>query len=99
MKCEIIISDTRNAVKAAKEGKEGKGGKNKEAKAGKENKEKDLLQYATVQVPAVLPRILELPESENRRVIFLEEIIRHHASPVACVTLTVEGEKIKITCQ
>ncbi len=67
-----------NAVKAAKEGKEGKGGKNKEAKAGRENKEKDLFQYATVQVPAVLPRILELPESENRRVIFLEEIIRHH---------------------
>ena len=67
-----------NAVKAAKEGKEGKGGKNKEAKAGRENKEKDLFQYATVQVPAVLPRILELPESENRRVIFLEEIIRRH---------------------
>ena len=67
-----------NAVKAAKEGKEGKGGKNKDAKAGRENKEKDLFQYATVQVPAVLPRILELPESENRRVIFLEEIIRRH---------------------
>ena len=65
-------------AKEAKEGKEGKGGKNKEAKTGKDNKEKDLFQYATVQVPAVLPRILELPESENRRVIFLEEIIRHH---------------------
>ena len=65
-------------AKEAKDGKEGKGGKNKEAKTGKDNKEKDLFQYATVQVPAVLPRILELPESENRRVIFLEEIIRHH---------------------
>ena len=65
-------------AKEGKDGKEGKGGKSKEAKAGKENKEKDLFQYATVQVPAVLPRILELPESENRRVIFLEEIIRHH---------------------
>ena len=67
-----------NASKPVKEGKEGKGGKNKETKSGKENKEKDIFQYATVQVPAVLPRILELPESENRRVIFLEEIIRHH---------------------
>lgn len=65
-------------AKEGKDGKEGKGGKNKEAKTGKDNKEKDLFQYATVQVPAVLPRILELPESENRRVIFLEEIIRHH---------------------
>ena len=64
-----------NAPKPAKEGKEGKGGKNKEARAGRE---KESFQYATVQVPAVLPRILELPESENRRVIFLEEIIRHH---------------------
>ena len=64
-----------NAPKAVKEGKEGKGGKSKEAKAGRE---KESFQYATVQVPAVLPRILELPESENRRVIFLEEIIRHH---------------------
>jgi len=64
--------------------------------------EKELLQFATVQVPAVLPRILELPEAPapaphglpsvqpadsevpaappagGRRVIFLEEIIRHH---------------------
>ena len=64
-----------NAAKAAKEGKEGKGSKNKEAKTGRE---KEPFQYATVQVPAVLPRILELPESEKRRVIFLEEIIRHH---------------------
>ena len=67
-----------NVSKPAKDGKEGKGGKNKETKSGKENKEKNVFQYATVQVPAVLPRILELPESENRRVIFLEEIIRHH---------------------
>lgn len=62
-------------VKEGKEGKEGKGGKNKEARSGKE---KETFQFATVQVPAVLPRILELPDSENRRVIFLEEIIRHH---------------------
>ena len=67
-----------NVSKPAKDGKEGKGGKNKETKSGKDNKEKNVFQYATVQVPAVLPRILELPESENRRVIFLEEIIRHH---------------------
>jgi hypothetical protein len=67
-----------NVSKPAKDGKEGKGGKNKETKSGKENKEKNVFQYATAQVPAVLPRILELPESENRRVIFLEEIIRHH---------------------
>ena len=67
-----------NVSKPAKDGKEGKGGKNKETKSGKDNKETNVFQYATVQVPAVLPRILELPESENRRVIFLEEIIRHH---------------------
>ena len=60
--------------KAPKEGKESKS--SKEAKGGKGSKEK--FQYATVQVPAVLPRILELPESDKRRVIFLEEIIRHH---------------------
>ena len=75
----------KEAAKAAKDGKaakESKGvkeGKNtKEGKAGKEGREKDVFQYATVQVPAGLPRILELPESENRRVIFLEEIIRYH---------------------
>ena len=60
--------------KAPKEGKESKS--SKEAKGAKGSKEK--FQYATVQVPAVLPRILELPESDKRRVIFLEEIIRHH---------------------
>ncbi|MDO5475626.1 MAG: polyphosphate kinase 1 [Eubacteriales bacterium] len=63
--------------KSAKEGKEQKGGK--DSKGAKENKQS--FQFATVQVPAVLPRILELPEGEApapRRVIFLEEIIRHH---------------------
>lgn len=46
------------AVKDQKTGREGKDGKEK---AGKE---KDLFQFATVQVPAVLPRILELPDMD-----------------------------------
>jgi hypothetical protein len=72
--------DNKDA-KASKELKAGKEVKNpksgKEGKGAKEGKGK--FQFATVQVPAVLPRILELPESPGaRRIIFLEEIIRHH---------------------
>lgn len=44
-----------------------------------DEKEKDL-EFAMVQVPSVLPRIVELPEGENgeRRVILLEEIIERN---------------------
>ena len=68
----------RKAKKTGKEGKDNKtSGKDTKA-AARETKEKEQFQFATVQVPAVLPRILELPESATRRVIFLEEIIRKH---------------------
>ena len=68
----------RKAKKTGKEGKDNKtSGKDTKA-AARESKEKEQFQFATVQVPAVLPRILELPESATRRVIFLEEIIRKH---------------------
>ena len=68
----------RKAKKTGKEGKDNKtSGKDTKA-AARETKEKEQFQFATVQVPAVLPRILELPESSTRRVIFLEEIIRKH---------------------
>ncbi|MGN0513701.1 MAG: RNA degradosome polyphosphate kinase [Lachnospiraceae bacterium] len=33
------------------------------------------LEFATVQVPSVLPRIVELPDKEGRTIILLEEII------------------------
>lgn len=57
---------SKKAEKPAKEGK--KGG------AGKE------LEFATVQVPAVLPRIVQLPAGENgeHSVILLEEIIERN---------------------
>ncbi|MDO5132223.1 MAG: polyphosphate kinase 1 [Eubacteriales bacterium] len=60
------------AAKNAKAGKAGKDAKEKDVK------EKENFQFATVQVPAVLPRILELPSKSSRRIILLEEIIRHH---------------------
>ena len=46
----------------------------------KEAKKEDELEFATVQVPSVLPRIYELPEQGDdvRRVILLEEIIRRN---------------------
>ena len=46
----------------------------------KDAKKEDELEFATVQVPSVLPRIYELPEQndEIRRVILLEEIIRRN---------------------
>ncbi|MCM1088436.1 MAG: RNA degradosome polyphosphate kinase [Muribaculaceae bacterium] len=36
------------------------------------------LEFATVQVPSVLSRIVEIPSSEKRTVILLEEIIEHN---------------------
>ncbi|MCM1272492.1 MAG: RNA degradosome polyphosphate kinase [Clostridium sp.] len=40
------------------------------------DKKKDVIDIATVQVPSVLPRIVELPaEGETREIILLEEII------------------------
>ena len=80
--------DSANVKTAAKDAREKAAKKDsrdvrtdkKDVKTGKEKdaKEKNPFQYATIQVPAVLPRILELPESPVRRIIFLEEIIRHH---------------------
>ena len=43
-------------------------------------KEKEVLEFATVQVPSVLPRIIEIPsgKKDSRSVIFLEEIIERN---------------------
>ncbi len=51
----------------------------KEEKTGKKKK-KEVLDFATVQVPAVLPRVIEVPsDGENEKtVILLEEIIRRN---------------------
>ena len=52
---------------------------NREKKKKKEEKaQKHLLEYATVQVPSVLPRVILLPETEEGqiRAILLEEVIR-----------------------
>ncbi len=52
--------------------------KKKNAKEGKEVE----LEFATVQVPSVLPRIIEIPRTEDgvRSVILLEEIIERNMS-------------------
>ncbi len=44
-------------------------------KKKKGNGDKGSLEFATVQVPAVLPRIIELPSEEGRSFILLEQII------------------------
>ncbi len=46
----------------------------------KKGKKKDELEFATVQVPSVLPRIIELPRMADgrRAVILLEEVIRRY---------------------
>ena len=52
---------------------------NREKKKKKEEKaQKPAYEYATVQVPSVLPRVILLPESEEGviRIILLEEVIR-----------------------
>lgn len=41
-------------------------------------KEKEVLEFATVQVPSVLPRIIEIPSADGKAVIFLEEIIERN---------------------
>lgn len=49
------------------------------AKPSEKNAEEAALEFAMVQVPAGLPRIVELPDSEeSRRVILLEEIIERN---------------------
>ena len=53
----------------------------KGAKAGKDNKDNKVkYEFATVQVPSVLPRILLLPrtEGEPRRLVLLEDVIRQY---------------------
>ena len=58
--------------------------RNKTLNIGAMVKKKDSsgeLEFATVQVPAVLPRIVELPkEGENKRIILLEEVIERNIS-------------------
>ena len=60
---------------AKKEGKEGKEGTGKNSK-----KEKAELEFATVQVPSVLPRFITLPSAEGAgvSVILLEEVIERN---------------------
>ncbi len=43
-------------------------------------KDKDVLEFATVQVPSVLPRIIQIPtkEGESKAVILLEEVIERN---------------------
>ncbi len=46
----------------------------------KGKKKKEALEFATVQVPSVLPRVISLPDCDNgsRAVILLEEVIRKY---------------------
>lgn len=44
----------------------------------KKKDEKEVLDFAVVRVPAVLPRIVELPGQEGQAVILLEEIIERN---------------------
>lgn len=52
----------------------------KEALIKKAKKKKNALEFATVQVPSVLPRVITLPDSGDgtTTVIFLEEVIRRY---------------------
>lgn len=61
--------------------KKKKGGEKKDNEK-KDGEKKGGLDFATVQVPAVLPRIVELPRGKNgeRSVILLEEIIERNMS-------------------
>ena len=60
--------------------------------AKKEKKEKEELEFATVQVPSVLPRIIEIPgdKKDKTTVVLLEEIIERNigklflSNPVVC---------------
>ncbi|MDO4619450.1 MAG: RNA degradosome polyphosphate kinase [Lachnospiraceae bacterium] len=51
-----------------------------EGDGGKSKKKKKSAEFATVQVPSVLPRVIELPNAEDgvRCVILLEEVIRKY---------------------
>ncbi len=48
----------------------------------KKGKEKEILEFATVQVPSVLPRVVQVPSDnpEDKTVILLEEIIERNIS-------------------
>ncbi|MBR6257164.1 MAG: RNA degradosome polyphosphate kinase [Lachnospiraceae bacterium] len=48
------------------------------AKKGKDPKKDKNLVFAAVQVPSVLPRLVQLPSKEGRRVIRLEEVIERN---------------------
>ncbi|MCR5293769.1 MAG: RNA degradosome polyphosphate kinase [Lachnospiraceae bacterium] len=50
------------------------------SKGGEKKKDKEKAEFATVQVPAVLPRIVSLPDSEDgcKVFIFMEEVIRKY---------------------
>ena len=52
----------------------------KKESTGKKGKKKKDLEFATVQVPSVLPRVIELPDEEEgrRTVILLEEVIQKY---------------------
>lgn len=49
-------------------------------KTGKKKRKKEELEFATVQVPSVLPRVVTLPDAEDgsKAVILLEEVIRKY---------------------
>ncbi len=66
------------AGKEGKEGKEGKGAREKKDGAGKSGKNKT--EFATVQVPSVLPRFIEIPAAKDskRCVVLLEQIIERN---------------------
>ena len=65
--------------KEAKEGREAKDIKEKKA-GGKGGRGKSKTEFATVQVPSVLPRFIEIPAGKNGRrcVILLEQIIERN---------------------
>ena len=63
----------KKGIKEEKAVKEDKGN----AKGLKDGKD-DEIEFATVQVPSVLPRIFEIPEQQQRTFIFLEEIIERN---------------------
>lgn len=67
----ILKKDDGLGAKAEKKAS----GKNSQ---GKNSREKAELEFATVQVPSVLPRFIELPSNEGRSIILLEEIIERN---------------------
>ena len=72
----VVLEPAKNEEKkSSKENKGSKGGK-----GGKNKAEKVKTEFATVQVPSVLPRYIELPAEKSglRKVILLEEIIERN---------------------